>query len=292
MLPLTIKDMVGYGKLAAMLLSTEEIPWFSRIRIILRDNANEPMIESGIYKSDFVLVKQVDFSPKAMEAAITAELKNNGIGLEQRAQLMVQLASMDYSHQRYNEAISKYKELLAYFQQTTNLPFQSLVMNGLGDVYRRANKPRLAIEWYERALVPAADSKSPVILFSIARNLAHTHFEQGEFDRAEIYFDGAQQLGPVTNDPEARMLSLEWRGLCQQEQAILEKAFESFKLATLEAREFKRDEHFQRNLSHMQRSIEMMDDSSLRTQCLRELLVLEKESDMGNSAPMRELHTS
>jgi tetratricopeptide (TPR) repeat protein len=272
LLPLNIADPVSYRKLVEKLAEPDgRVPWFRGMRIIVREDATVPMLTEEIRKERFVRLLQVDLSMEAMAADTAAELEDPDLPKEERAQSLLQSACHDYSHQRYESALAKYSELLAHSQETGNISMQALVMNGIGDVYSRMKNRDDARAWYERALVPACDSKSPVLMFTVSRNLAHTYYDLGEFTQAEVFFDGAQELGMQTGDPEAKILALEWRGLSQEEQKKYKEASHSFKDAAKLAREFKREEHFNRNLGNLDRAVSRTGQAGLRASIERDL---------------------
>ncbi len=140
-----------------------------------------------------------------------------------KAQALIQLAFIDYAHGRYSDALARYDQLLGFYQKTHNKLMQALVMNGIGDVYNRQQKLPIALSWYRRALVPAAGAASPVLMLTLGRNLAHFHYERKEYAEAEVYFDGCQKVGPMTSDPSAKILALEWRGFVRRSRVPTKK---------------------------------------------------------------------
>ncbi|MCD4811468.1 tetratricopeptide repeat protein [bacterium] len=277
LLPLIINDPSGYGQLMQQIIPTNGlIPWFRGMRIVLREDSNSPMLSSKICKAPFVEVKHLDLSTDAMIASLREEAKDPGVSSEQRAQSLLQLACIDYAHCRYEDAITKYTELLAYYQETQNSTMQAFVLNGIGDTYNRVGKFDMAQDWYERALVPAAESKSPIILFSLSRNLGHVYYQLKQYSQAEVFFDGAQQLGLQTHDPEAKILSMEWRGLSQEKQKAFDRAADSFEEATRLSHEFKRNEHLNRNLEHLSNTLKHIDQHDRLARVKREVALLSK----------------
>jgi tetratricopeptide (TPR) repeat protein len=272
LMPMEIIDVHGYRMLIEEIVnSAGSRPWFSGMRIIVREDTAQPKFPESLGQRPFVYTLSVDLSNEAMAKSLQQEVEDPATPVDERAQSQLQLAFMDYSHQRYDAAITKFTDLLAYYQQTKNLLMQALVLNGLGDVYNRAGRIDLAQEWYERALEPAAESGVTVLLFTIGRNLGHLHYGLRQYAEAEIYFDGAQQLGLETKDPESKILALEWRGLSQEAQGALDRAAVSFEEAARAAREFGRSEHRDRNVGNLRRILPALNEHGRLARIEREL---------------------
>lgn len=272
LLPLQIKDLPGYRGLVEQLVQTPKgMPWFRGMRIIVREDSRSPMLSPTVKEEPFVKFLSTDLSTEAMVASLNEELADPETLVEQRAQALVQLAGHDYANRRYEEALVKYNELQAYYQETGDLTMLTFVLIGVGDVHSRMQKPALAKEWFERALVPAAECGSPILLFTLGRNLGHIYYEQKQFAQAETFFDGAQQLGLLTRDPDCKILALEWRGLSQEQQLSWDRAADSFEEAARLALEFKRDEHRQRNLGHLRKTLKQLRQQDRLARVEREL---------------------
>jgi tetratricopeptide (TPR) repeat protein len=191
----------------------------------------------------FVQVHQMDFSAEAMEASLQQDAADIDLSRERRAQALLQLAGMDYAHSRFDDALTKYHELLGYYQETGNTTMQALVVIGVGDVHQRMGKLSEAKDWYTRAIKAACESKVPLVLFTLARNLGHISFELQHYEDAERYFDSAQQLALQVHDPEAKILALEWRAYSQMQLSATARAQHSFQEAFRTAREFDKHDH-------------------------------------------------
>jgi tetratricopeptide (TPR) repeat protein len=194
----------------------------------------------------------MDFSAEAMEASLQQEAEDLEIGPENRAQALLQLASLDYAHSRYDAALGRYHRLLGYSRQTGNTTMQAIVVIGIGDVYQRMGDLETARDWYTRAIHAACESKSPVVLFTLARNLGHVSFELQQYEDAERYFDSTQQLALQVHDPDAKILALEWRGVSQMQLSAYDRAHRSLSEALATADEFEKHEHRLRIMERLQ----------------------------------------
>ena len=241
-LPLTIRDPAGYGWLMRQVITPDGMPpWYRGMRFILREDTVAPMMGADL--PPFVQIHPMDFSAEAMEASLQQEGEDPEVRRERRAQALLQLASLDYAHSRYDAALRKYYELLGYYQQTGNTAVQAVVVMGIGDVYQRMGNLASARDWYTRAIRAACESKSPVVLFTLARNLGHVSFDLQQYEDAERYFDSVRQLALEVYDPDAKILALEWGALSQMQLSAHDRARRSLSEALAVAGEFEKPEH-------------------------------------------------
>ena len=281
MVPLTCNDEIAYAQLVEQLVRTDNsIPWFYGMRIIVGEDSNSTFLTerlSSLATASHTIRKQFDFSADAIMAQLEEESENPQATEAEKAQSLLQLATMDYAHDRPESAIEKFHRVLPYFQRTNNPSMQAVVMTGLGDVYRRMSQIATSLAWYERALLPAAESKSPVIVFSLGKTLGEFHFDQQNFEQAEVYFDGCQQVGPITNDPAARIEALRWRGRSQMKQDAFERAAESFEEAVSVSTEFDRNESKREILLDLRDARRELGELDRVRQIEHQLATLEKE---------------
>jgi hypothetical protein len=246
-LPMTIADPPGYGHMMTALISPESTPpWYHRIRFVLREDAAAPMLGAGIERVPFVGVHDLDCSADAIAASLRKVAEDGDADRDQRAQALLQLAYIDCAHGRGSEALAKFQEVLGYYQETSNAAMLAVALTGVGDVHRRAGDLNQAKDWYARAIAPATDSRSPILLFTVARNLGHVAFDLRQFDEAESFFDSAQILGLQIYDPESKILALEWKAMAAIQLSADDRARDSLIEALATARQFQRPEHEER----------------------------------------------
>lgn len=246
-LPMTIADPAGYGRLMTELIAPGTVPpWYHRVRLILREDTLSPALGERILTIPFVTVQEFDFSPEAIAASLREIARNDGAGREQRAQALLQLAFLDYGHGRAREALAGFHEVLGHYQETGNATMLAVALAGVGDVYQRGGDLAQAKDWYARAIAPAVECKSPIVLFTVARNLGHVSFALRQFEEAESFFDSAQILGLQIYDPESKILALEWKALAAQQLSAPDRAIQSLTEALASARQFHNTEHEKR----------------------------------------------
>lgn len=254
-IPLNCDNPIAYTELVRQLTVTDSsIPWFYGMRILVGEDAKSEIQSerfAALAGRPHVIRKSFDFSTDAIMSQLEEETQNPDASEAEQAQSTLQLAMMDHAHDRPESAIERFHRVLPFFQRTNNPSMQAMVMTGLGDVYRRLGNSVSALAWYERALLPAAESKSPIVVYSLGKTLGQHHYEQREYAQAEEYFDGCQQVGPTTNDPSARIDALLWRGLTQMKREAYGRASESFEEAAAVCREFERNESLRRILENL-----------------------------------------
>src|SRR5262249_32983803 len=123
----------------------------------------------------------VDFSPAAIEASTAQDVEDEGLPIEQRMQALLTLACLDSAHGRVEAATPKFDMLLGYYQQTSNHALQAFVLNAFGDMERRRGDLDRAQHWYECASPPAVESRSPVVLATVTKNLGDLAYERGQY---------------------------------------------------------------------------------------------------------------
>jgi tetratricopeptide (TPR) repeat protein len=251
MSPQLIVDRPAYLKLIAEFIPWQGIqPWMSGLRLIFRDNLDDP---PSFPNAPRVQRQTIDFGPKAIETALQAEVENEALPKEQRMQALLMLAVQDYGYERPDDAIAKYKVLLAHYQQTENLAMQAFVLNGLGDVYHRAEQLEYARYYYECAVPPVVKAQEPVIFHSIVKSLGDVAFKQKQYAEAEYFYGSADKLAAKLLDAHSKALDLEWCGLSQEKQQAYDRAIFSWENAATLSRNIGMPDSLQSNLEHLKR---------------------------------------
>lgn len=212
--PLEVVDEAGYAGLVRALLGEAERtpPWFRRMRVFVHAVSVEAPLPVR------ALVLRVDLSPEAMATAARADADEPSLSREQRAQARLQAAMIDAGHHRFEAARAGFDEVYAEAVDLKNAVMAALALSGQGDAARLGGDSAGALAWYERALVPAGEAGSPVILLMLARYLAELYAAAGRAAEAEVFFDGAQRLAGAMPEPETQVRSLVGRGVAQQQR--------------------------------------------------------------------------
>ena len=219
LMPTAFKDRDGYARVVGELVPRGSIePWMRGIRFLVRDDRAQPFIIPTLkkLKAQGVLVYNPDFSPSGVEAALNDEAADPAVPVGQRMTSLLQLAALDYSNQRFEPAIEKYRVLLAWFQQTGAREMQALVLQGVGDVLRRVNQSVAAKEKYEQGLLLVADTKALVVTLNLAVSLGDTCLQLQQLDESYGYFELADQIATKIIHPFVKADCLEKMGMIQE----------------------------------------------------------------------------
>jgi tetratricopeptide (TPR) repeat protein len=246
-LPMVISDAAGYGRLMRKLIEPEGMPpWYHRMRIIVRDETDSSLLQTDVARAPFVAVHRLDFSPETIAASLEQTANDPNASREERARSLLQLAYLDYAQGRDQQALEKFTGVFTYYEGTKNAVMQAIALTGIGSVHQRSGDFARAWEWYCRAIRPAGQSKSPMVLFTLARDLGQVAFGLQRYQDAESYFHSAQLLGLQVYDPESKIAALEWKSVAQIELSAHDRARESLKEALATAREFGKQDAEQR----------------------------------------------
>lgn len=212
-------------------------PWCHHMRIFLRDEKDSPILQT-LNRSPRICFYRADFSVEAMERSLREEVMEEANPLEQRLQSLLSLAGLDLAHGRFREALQKYQLLLRYYQGTGQQTMTALVLNWMGEVYERSGNLPEAQRYYESSLTPAVESKSEPVLLNILLNLANLKSKQEMWAEAEVYYDSAEKIATALRVPQAKILCLENRGVCEAMQKHKEKAITTWNEGATLARAF------------------------------------------------------
>lgn len=249
--PLEVVDERAYAELVRGLSDPGGLPpWFRRLRIFVHAAAGEPWPLPR-----FVRTLHFDLSSAALAKSAAMEAEDPSLPRQQRAQALLEAAMLDVGHRRFEPAQRRLDALYGEAQALKSPVLAALALSGLGDIERIEKRNAPAIEWYERALVPASDAEAPIVLLMITRHLADLYFAGGRVVDAEVFFDGAQQLARMIPEPETQATSLLGRGLAQQRRGAAPEVWAASFLAAAEvARDNDRDQLVAELRPHLQAS--------------------------------------
>lgn len=234
--PLTTKNEPALLDFARDILTRDPgwPPWFYRLRIFV----HAPPATALPPLPPHARTLAVDLSPAALAASVHESARDPAAPPELRVQALLQAAALDATAGRHEAAIASYRDLHAHAAANNNHMLAALALAGLGDIEAARMDSPGAIAWYERALVPASNTGSAILMLVLTRNLAHLYFERGRHTDAELFYDGAQRLAMAVPDAESHIEALTWRGRLEELRGAQEQAATSFLAAARVAREY------------------------------------------------------
>jgi tetratricopeptide (TPR) repeat protein len=187
--------------------------------------------------------------------AITQDMHGSAVDeslpMEARAQSLLSLAMIDVASARPELATDRLTYLLSYYQSTKNLVMQGIVLNAMGDMFTRLGEAARAKDWYEAALVPAAECKNPILLSTLARNLGSTQFALGNYGEARSYYAELDRISTHLVDAESKSAALYSQGLCDRRLGKTSQAVQSFEAGATLCRGTDQDQELCRHLEQL-----------------------------------------
>jgi tetratricopeptide (TPR) repeat protein len=232
--PLAIADRVGYLALIAHLLPRpQREPWMARMRLIIRDVANDESLNELNHPLKQTTpaglsVTHIDFGPEAIRQSLEATAEDPAATPAERMQSLLSSAIVDGLYGHAPAAMEKLTRALAYYQLEKNPLMQALTVSAMGEVQQTAGDLESAQHWFECALPLAVEAESALALAIVAKNLGSLCALKGDHGSAIQYFDGLAELAPKMLDNEALSWALEQRGLSEAALGDSQRAIETW----------------------------------------------------------------
>jgi len=237
--PMSIKDREQYLELLAQLPPKPDIlPWMRGARIVARVTADFNLERSPLAQAKRVKVDPFVIPPDAHEKELLANAADPKVPLGDRMQAEVQLAYLDYAHGQFDTATERFNKALAFFQWAEIPAMEGLIISGLGDIARSQGDWKKAQHWYACAVVPAAESGSPILLSTVVQNLALVAYQEERWADAEERYGELVTIKRGMFDEVGLVEALEWRGKSQEKQEAFDRAVLSWAEAALVCKDF------------------------------------------------------
>lgn len=210
--PCQVADRPTYlGFLAELMREGGTPSWMRATRLVVRAprDAATPLPDP---RSRRIIA---DFSPAALQAALTEEAADERLSEAQRCQALLTLAQLDSAHGRAAAARLHFTQVIRRAERLPNQTLHALALNGLGELAHREGNLPAARAYYECAVEPACGAGAPVLLALLSRNLGDLAFLQSRYAEAEKHYDAWQRLAAHTLDAEGRVQALQKRALAQ-----------------------------------------------------------------------------
>lgn len=213
-------------------------PWMASGRVIGRDDRNAHSIFAGLAATaaDGFLAFDVDFSTEAIAEDMARDAVDPSLPISDRMQACLQLAAVDMSYKRYDEAVAKYVLLHEYYGRGGAPLMQAMCLLGIGDCMRLAGHHAMAKEKYQQGLAqvlstrPAYDVPVPPladgspnpnpplhpeglpILLNLLLSAGETSMTLQHWQDAREYFEAASGVAARCMNPYAAADAMDRQG--------------------------------------------------------------------------------
>ncbi len=180
---------------------------------------------------------ELDFA--SVMKKVEERAKDPNAPMEEKMQSLLLTAGMDVAEKRYDDALVKNEQALAFYRKKNLKQNESVVQSSIGDIFYMQSKFPEAQENYEKAiLISVAEKSQPMVLYQ-SINLGNALFMQEKYDEAFIYYDSAEKLADVNKVFIQRIQALERMGDTRRKQKELDEAVEIYNKAADLCRENK-----------------------------------------------------
>lgn len=278
--PTRVGDPEAYGDFLAELLAHDfPHPWCHHIRVVVRDDADNPGPSERLRGRERIGFAELDLGPDRVEEALLADADDEEMPLALRMQSVLVAAGLDYGHQRYDQALEKYHLLLAYYAATGNHALWALVLNGMGEVHEKLGDPETARMNYEAAVTPATEGKAYPVLQNITLNLANLALGEERWAEAEGYYDSAALLATAFLDPGTKLRCMENIGCCRYALGERERAVAVWEEGVVLARGVEATDARRNLLVRLDEHYARVGDREARRRVREELATLPEDDD-------------
>jgi tetratricopeptide (TPR) repeat protein len=220
-LPAPLTDVSGYeAAIRALLLPAPAPPWMDRHRFIVRDQQSAPAIVAALFeqKNDRVLVLDVELDNASVMDGLVRTAQDPALPPDERMLAFFQLAAVDFSFQRYPEALEKYGAMFNYYASTGNKPMQALCLSGAGDTLRQQGRAEEALIRYQESIGIAGEDQNVPALQAGSQGAGTCCLALGSYAEAEGYLTLSNTLAGKLNNPFAKCDAMEKLGVARFRQ--------------------------------------------------------------------------
>ena len=229
--PPEVIDQHRYFQLIAYLFGEMEKSSLNGVKLIAGDGDLSPALAPRLEGHPRVKVYRPKLDPESFEKLLKAKASDPAVPAEERAQMHMMLAGYDVAHQRFDIALARNKELLAYFAHVNQPYNRSIVLNNIGDLYYIQNRWSEARIWYERAVSLSAELKSQPLVFNQSVNLGNALLMQNNFAQSLIYYRAGEKYAESSGMLIQQIQILERIGFACHKTGELEEAAEALEKA-------------------------------------------------------------
>ncbi|UJR78596.1 hypothetical protein [Sandaracinus amylolyticus] len=201
LLPSAVRNPQAWAEIASGLFLRGEVePWMVRARFVLRDDPRAQVLVPFVdqHRLAGAAIYEVDLRTKAMIDALAEEARDPSVPRPQRMMTILQLACLDFSYGRLDEALAKYGALYNYFVESENPAAQAFCLQGAGDTLRRLGRLAEAKARYQQAIAVSTSASLPAVSLNAALGLGETCAARQELAEARQWYTLADQIASQT----------------------------------------------------------------------------------------------
>jgi tetratricopeptide (TPR) repeat protein len=249
--PPEVIDPQQYFQLIDYLLGEMESSSLNGVKLIAGDEDLSPALAPRLERHPRAKVYRPKLDPDSFEKLLKARASDPAVPAEERAQMHMMLAGYDVAHQRFDIALARNKELLAYFTYANQPYNRAIVLNNIGDLYYIQNRWSEARIWYERALSLSAELKSQPLVFNQSVNLGNALLMQNNFPQSLIYYRASEKYAESSGMLIQQIQILERIGFACHKTGEFEEAAEALEKAAMLNEKIENIEGRQANLEQL-----------------------------------------
>lgn len=198
LLPVSISDFEGYARLVGTFAPPTAPSWVAPLRFVVRDTPGASLARGLAARGLEVLSEDLKFSAAAMLHWLRVDAADPQRELPERMSALLQLAVLDFSARRHEEALAKLRHLVPYFAREGPPASHALSLMAVGDISRaQGTSPttlRFALERYQQAAAVAMQHQLWPIVRNAVLGAGDVALVLGLFADAESYFDSAATI--------------------------------------------------------------------------------------------------
>ena len=201
-------------------------PAWAGVRLILRDDKKNPSLVPLVrrQKNPHVLVYEPDLSPEALMDSMAREALDPTLSEGERMEVLGQLAALDFSYGRLDEAAAKYGVLYEYYSRHKAPAMQAMVLHGVGDILRKTGNIPLARDRYAQGLTHALETQSLPLMLNLSYNVGDTNLELNNWTDADGHLDIARTIAGKLFNPQLQADAMEKMGIARMGQKRIAEA--------------------------------------------------------------------
>lgn len=206
LLPLECTDRPAYIRLLGSVMPVSDVPgWMGALRIVAYDDRKQRQLFDAMRANrvEKVLTFEVDFSTPALTDSLSKDAADPTLPTMERMMCLLQLAALDYSYKRHQDAIDKYGVLYTYFESEKLPAMQAMCLLGVGDVMRAVGNLKTAKETYQRGIALAMEHQALAPLLNLLLSVTDCSLELQHYPDAASFAESGTKVAAGVMNPYA-----------------------------------------------------------------------------------------